>query len=176
MADLERLLNLVRPSEERQPYSRWDDVEARLGFALPGDYKWLVDTYGAGSFDHFLYVLQPETRFEPIRLEPAVTRSAASLASLRAAPRSNVPFAEGELIPVAKTDNMDAVYWVRRPADDPDKWTIAVLEGGGVTWAEFAGGIVDYLGATFDGSFRVPFLPEDFPSDDLQFGPAPEAP
>ena len=109
------------------------------------------------------------------RLEPAVAGSATSLASLRAAPRSNVPYTEGELVPVAKTDNMDVVYWVRRPADDANKWTIAVLEGGGVTWAQFDGGIVDYLGATFDGSFRVPFLPEDFPSDDLAFQPAPEA-
>ncbi|MET0424558.1 MAG: hypothetical protein ABW046_11815, partial [Actinoplanes sp.] len=105
-----------------------------------------------------LTVLLPQTRFAAIRLEPQIEMAEESLASLRTT-SVQVPFAEGELLIAAKTDNMDVVYWVRRPAENPDEWTVAVL-GRGMKWVEFDGGLVRFLAEIYSGGFRVPFFPK----------------
>jgi hypothetical protein len=35
-----------------------------LGFSLPVDYRALVETYGEGSFDDFLWLLHPKPKSE----------------------------------------------------------------------------------------------------------------
>lgn len=157
MDEVERLSAVAPPPSGVAPYTGWHELERRLGTRLPHDYKRLVDTYGSGSFGDFLAVLVPETRFPAVHLETQLVKAEESLASLRGT-SVQVPFATGELLLIAKTDNMDAVYWVRRPPDDPDAWTIAIL-GRGMKWAEFEGGIADFLAAVLSGRFKVPFFP-----------------
>ena len=42
MSAVQELRRLVRPPEGVEPVD-WEDVEARLGYVLPSDYKDLVD-------------------------------------------------------------------------------------------------------------------------------------
>ncbi|WP_433043006.1 SMI1/KNR4 family protein [Dactylosporangium sp. CS-033363] len=176
MRDNDRLLSLATPPERVEPFRLWAEVEGRLGTRLPLDYKWLVDSYGAGSFDDFLYVLVPESPFPAIRLEGEVVRAQASLESLRRSSSSEVPYGEGELLPVAKTDNGDAVFWVMRPVADPELWSIAVLEGRGVRWSDYAGGVVAFLADLLSGRHRISWFPDELPSSDVAFQPVPETP
>ncbi|MFI8915143.1 hypothetical protein ACIGW4_26440 [Streptomyces sp. NPDC053513] len=56
---MERLTRIVPPPAGRQPRD-WPEVEARLGSALPEDFKDLVDTYGGGVFDGTVWILEPD--------------------------------------------------------------------------------------------------------------------
>ena len=55
--------NLVRvapvPPGNLRPFCGWAELEQRLGFRLPSDYKALVETYGPGIFGGFIHVFQP---------------------------------------------------------------------------------------------------------------------
>jgi hypothetical protein len=70
MSASEDLLRLAPPpgGEPEPPPVDWARLESSLGASVPSDYKWLVEAYGPGTFDHFLYVLQPESVFEPLQL------------------------------------------------------------------------------------------------------------
>ncbi len=53
---LERLVTVLPPPPHPIPprTEPWADIEARLGFRLPDDYKRIADRYGNGSFGTFL--------------------------------------------------------------------------------------------------------------------------
>ncbi len=53
------LFDLVAPPREPLETGNpktWEQAEARLGSALPSDYKAFIDRYGSGSFDDFILV------------------------------------------------------------------------------------------------------------------------
>jgi hypothetical protein len=162
--DYERLLSLVPPPVEPKGFDNWPELERRLGTPVPADYKWLVSTYGAGSFDSFLHVLQPTSPYKPIRLVESARRAVEVLQFLKRADDEEVPFAPRELLPVAKTENGDTVYWLARPKGSPDEWRIVCNPARSDTWSRFDGGIVDFLTAVYERRHRVPFFPEDFPA------------
>ncbi|MER6110665.1 SMI1/KNR4 family protein [Streptomyces hirsutus] len=55
--DLVRLV--PPPAAPVDARGNWAAVEAGLGVRLPGDYKWLVETYGWGEFCDYLYLRTP---------------------------------------------------------------------------------------------------------------------
>ncbi|MCX5388727.1 SMI1/KNR4 family protein [Streptomyces sp. NBC_00094] len=95
MERLGRITGWTRPAQ--RPDVDWAEVEARLGTALPGDYKRMVETFGAGAFDGYLDLNQ----------EPWT--------DLR----------EDGLLIWAGTEHEDLYCW-RVDGDDPDRWPVAV--------------------------------------------------
>ncbi|MCA2217153.1 SMI1/KNR4 family protein [Jidongwangia harbinensis] len=165
------LLALVPPPSRPAVVPDWAAVEARLGTRLPGDYKWLIETYGSGSFDEFLGVFQPGSRIDGLRLEHQAERTAWALDYLRDG-GEQVPFRNDELLPFGRTDNGDFCYWVRHPADDPDAWTVVVNEARGPEWSAFdGGGAVAFLSMVLSGGHRVSVFPDDFPGAHPAFEP-----
>jgi hypothetical protein len=81
----------------------------------------------------------------------------------------HIPFAEGELLPVAGTDNGDTLYWVIEDPNDPETWTITGNEARNTIWPRFPGGIADFLLAVFSRRTRFPIFPRDFPSRSPRF-------
>lgn len=176
MNSRDELMQLVPPPVETPVASvDWVQLEASLGSALPVDYKWLIGAYGPGKFDDFLFVLQPDSPFEPIRLEHSAQRSLEILEQLSERGEA-IPYAPDELMPVAKTDNGDTIYWVMRPAGDPDSWTIAGNAARNTKWPEFPGGIVDFLAAVFSGRRQFEIFPRDFPDAHPVFEKLPDRP
>ncbi|KAB8167142.1 hypothetical protein FH609_012170 [Streptomyces sp. 3MP-14] len=172
MSDREELLRLVPPPEGVSVRVDWPALEEELGSPLPSDYKWLVERYGPGSFDNFLHVLQPTSPFPPIRLVSSADRAAEILDQLRA--NEDIPFPTEDLLPVAKTDNGDTLYWVTRPPNDPDSWTLTGNAARNRKWPLFDGGIVAFLVATLSGAHRMEILPNGFPTDSPVFVPIPD--
>jgi SMI1-KNR4 cell-wall len=169
------LMQLVPPPAEVSDAAvDWEQLEASLGVELPGDYKWLISTYGPGKFDDFLYVLQPTSPFGPIRLEESAQRSTEILEQLATGQREVLPYAPRELMPVAKTDNGDTVYWVKKLGVDPGSWIIVGNGARNAKWPEFNGGIVDFLMAVLSGSRRFEIFPRSFPSAHPLFEKLPE--
>ena len=171
MASEEPLAQLVPPPRRDQLEAPdWSAVHERMGVALPRDYKWLVERYGAGTFDGFLHVFQPAASIDAICLEHQVERAAWTLNYLRER-GENVPYAETDLLPVAGDDNGNTYYLLRRPVEDPDLWTVVINEARGPQWESFDGGLTDFVHAALSRSRRFVLLPEDFPGDEPTFSP-----
>jgi hypothetical protein len=171
---LNELVGLVAPPAGPRPQIDWPGVESVLSFRLPADYKSVIETYGSGQFDAFLTLYQPVTPFLTIELGYQAKRQSEILAHLRASGSEHIPFVEGELLPVAGTDNGDTVYWVREDPNDPESWTITGNEARNTAWPRFPGGIADFLVAVLSRRTRFPIFPEDFPSRRPQFEPETE--
>lgn len=163
MAALDELVNLVRPPDRARAEIDWESVEARIGTSLPSDYKALVEIYGPGTFGNFLHVFQPVTPFLTIELTYQAQRQEEILNYLRDQGREIIPFTRGELMPVARTDNGDTLYWVKCPLGSPDAWTITGNEARNTIWPEFAGSITGFLYAVMSRALRFEIFPTDFP-------------
>jgi hypothetical protein len=79
----------------------------------------------------------------------------------------------GGLLPWGVTANGDWGYWITEPSGDPDAWPIAISVDRGPEWFRHPGPLTRFLVEVLEGSVRVPFFPDDFPSDDPAFIPAP---
>lgn len=164
----DELLLIAPPVRDGQTIAVvWETFEASLGFGLPQDYKWLVDTYGPGKFGNFLHVLQPYSESKYIRLDYCLARGREVLRELSR--NEEQPYPVDELVPVATTDNGDTIYWVATPIDTPDVWTITGNEARGVRWPNFEGGIVDFLVAMLTGRRYFEIFPRSFPSSGPEF-------
>lgn len=113
---------------------------------------------------------QPGASVDAIRLEHQVERAAWTLNYLRER-GENVPYAESELLPVARDDNGNTCYLLRRPAEDPDLWTLVINEARDSRWETFDGGLTDFIYAVLSGNLRFDIFPEDFPDDEPTFSP-----
>jgi hypothetical protein len=161
----DRLLDLIpAPPSERVPVD-WIAVERRLGLRLPPDYKRIIDTYGLGLFDRFLWILHPTTPNSNLRLDKQIEIARWALAEV------NDVFAEPhELTAWARTENGDTCYWLTRDhSDDPDHWHIAVNESRGPDWEVFDLSTTGWLEAVLSGRLHIPLFPDDFPSTSPNF-------
>jgi hypothetical protein len=163
MGALDDLVSLIPPPQRARIDVDWETVEAGVGTVLPGDYKALVEIYGPGSFGDFLFVFQPVTPFLTVELAYQARRGEEILDHLRDVGQESIPFGRGELMAIAGTDNGDTLYWVRRPQDQPDAWTITGNEARNTTWPQFSGGLASFLHAVMSRALRFPIFPKDFP-------------
>jgi hypothetical protein len=145
-------------------------VEQEVGSRLPADYKELVAVYGAGSWDEFLHVFQPAQPNEYVDLARQGERARWALDYLQAG-GERIPYPIADLLAVARTDNGDTVYWLQRPRESPDTWTIVVNEARVDDWVEYDGAVVDFLADVLSAVFRCGVFPEDFPSRRPRFTP-----
>ena len=131
---------------------------------LPPDYLELTRTYGAGQFDEFVWLLVPDAANPDLDLERQATVRVQALRDTG----EHIPY--DPLIPFAFTDNGDVVYW--HAEGEPHAWKVVANESRGPEWFAFDGTATEFLLATLRGDVRVPFFPEDYPSDEPDFTPA----
>lgn len=166
---LEALIPPTRPSLSEVD---WTAIEQRLRLRLPADYKRLVEAYGLGSFDGFIWVLQPSETNQHLDL---LRQRKVRLDALRArqADGEVSPFGIDEdheaLAPWAITDNGDVCYWVMNESNKPEQWTVAVNEARGPRWEMFDGSASEFLVGVLSRSLSVGLFPEDFPSEQPTF-------
>ena len=107
----------------------WSAVETQLHTALPDDYKALIQTYGTGGFNEFIYVLNP---FAANRYRNLFALKDDILSAYRTL-QQNFPdeypepaYPEpGGLLPWARCDIGDEFFW--RTAGAPNTWTVVAI-------------------------------------------------
>ena len=170
---LSRILPVPEHPVEVPDPGRWNEVERAVGISLPPDYKAFVSTYGTGSIDDFLMVLNPFSDRPALRLQDFGEKMLGVLRETRAEgvdppPYPIHPEPDG-LLPWGATDNGDWCYWVASPTDDAARWRIAVNMSRGPDWFDHPGPLTAFLADLLSRAVRVPFLPEEFPSSPVAF-------
>lgn len=142
----------------------WTEAERILGLALPRDYKRLIAAYGTGSFDDFLWVLNPfaGNRFLNLMGRKDMTLDAyesawelipeqrSFLAHLRA----------GDLLAWGITDNGDEMYW--RTSGAPDGWPTVLYESRGPLYEVHELPVTGFLARLLTGELQTEVFPADF--------------
>lgn len=125
----------------------WAAVEARLGTALPGDYKRLVEIFGGeGAFDGFLRLQVPDApsagsdivRHTEWLGEWARTRGGGLWEPYPVYP------APGGVLQWAGTEQADQVYWLT-DGPDPDRWPVLAQEDVPDSWRRFDGSTGEFV-------------------------------
>ncbi|SEM02842.1 SMI1/KNR4 family protein [Streptacidiphilus jiangxiensis] len=174
---VEQLAQLLQGSRRNRAEDRavdWAGVESTLGTALPGDYKEFVEHVGGGYLDGYLYLLEPDCPNENYDLAESTEERTEAFDYLWDSAEDR-PAELGDpgarLIPFASTDNGEFLYWLARPEQDPDAWTVMVNEARGEWWERFDLGFAPLLLGLLRGGIRSEILTDDFPTTPHTFEP-----
>ncbi|PLW72642.1 SMI1/KNR4 family protein [Streptomyces sp. SCUT-3] len=153
-ASVARLTEILPPPATPQPKD-WEAVERELGTPLPSDYKQLVDTYGGGVFDETIWLLEPGCPDENYDLLAASKEREEVLGEL---------WGTGEPKPVELQEEGaralpwgygegggEFLYWLVRPGQDPDSWTVMINEGRGPEWERHPMSCTQFLVSVLTG-------------------------
>ncbi|OIJ88257.1 hypothetical protein [Streptomyces colonosanans] len=124
----------------------WAAVEARLGTSLPGDYKRLVEAFGAGAFDGYLQLQIPDAGFESediVRRVERLDERARTHGSDLWRPYKVYP-APGGLLKWGSSVQADGFYWLTEDPD-PDRWPVLVTEDIPDSWERFDGPTAEFV-------------------------------
>ncbi|OQQ17824.1 hypothetical protein B0675_12490 [Streptomyces sp. M41(2017)] len=133
---------------------------------LPQSHGALVDAYGTGCFDEFLWIFAAGADNANLDIEIA-TGAMRSILDSKAAPDLREALARhqsepGDLIQWGTTDNGDPLLWI--PDGDPADWPTVIIQAGQlefiVSSRTSTGVVLDLL----TRELQPPFFPEDFPS------------
>ncbi|MFD9030176.1 SMI1/KNR4 family protein [Streptomyces sp. NPDC059567] len=170
--DVERLTWIVPPPAERGPRG-WSTVEARLGSALPQDFKDLVDTYGGGAFDETVWVLEPDCAdrdYDLLAMKEERAEVLARLWEIGPEPRPEQLAVEGAgLLPFASIEGTGAyLYWLTTEDGRPEDWTVLVNAGRGPEWEHHPVQSARFILSVLTGELRSGIL-GDLPVDGHTF-------
>ncbi len=144
----------------------WSQVERSL-CALPDDYKVLVGAYGAGSFDHFIWVLSPFSKNQYLNLIEQAKLAREAHESLRrdfSEPPYYPFFPENSgLLPFGITDNGDYLYW--KTAGSPKNWPVIIGAAREPKYEIFKCSVSEFLADILSRRITCNIFPADFPSD-----------
>lgn len=149
----------------------WGEIEARLGCALPDDYKEYIETFGLGCLDGFLYVFSPFSENRNLNLFAQVETRLAALRELKASSRDEVQYPlfpeTGGLLPWGASDNGDVLFWLTE--GQANEWGVVINAGRDARCEEYAGGMAYVLSQLLSGAAVSKIFPVDFPSNQPAF-------
>ncbi|MFJ5926514.1 SMI1/KNR4 family protein [Kitasatospora sp. NPDC092948] len=164
---------LPRPASARP--KDWDSVRRQLGTDLPADYKAFIDSYGGGCVDAYLWILEPGCVNEYYDLFEAVEERAEAneyLWSSGEPKPAELDHRDTRVIPWASTDNGEFLYWLAKPGQDPDQWTVMVNEARGPWWEHFDLTLTRFLARSLTRETRSEILSDLYPTIPHDFQPS----
>lgn len=159
--DVASLVAVVPPPDE-VPQVDWPEVFTALGTELPPDYVALIDTYGGGCFDGYLWLLAPDTSYGLLEVAEEREKAFEELFDWE-----DRPCGAARVIPWATTDNGEYVYWI--VDGEPAEWVVAVDEARGDGWERHEMGCVEFLRATLTGEVRCELFWGAYPAQPHTF-------
>ncbi|MFD5323493.1 hypothetical protein [Streptomyces sp. NPDC127092] len=161
MIALDTLVRLCPPPSDPPPSVDWTRTERALGTALPADYKRLVETYGEGVFDETIWLLVPDSAHDDCDLYAQTTERDEILAGLWEFEAKPVGLEEAgaRVLPWAFEEGTGAfLYWLARPGQHPDDWTVLYNEGRGPLWENHGMGCLAFLLAVLTGTAETSYF------------------
>ena len=164
---LERLRSIVPPPAEpleAGAADQWPRVEGELGTALPEDFKRFTELYGSGTFDEFLYLLNPFAADPAGNLLAARDTMLKGYAETRAKFPDRLPIPPwpepGGLLPLGRTDNANELYWLT--GDEPSAWPVVAFTGRSTQHEVHHHPVTDFLALLLSGKLPTKVFPDSF--------------
>ncbi|MER6222308.1 SMI1/KNR4 family protein [Streptomyces sp900105755] len=170
---LRELLDLYGLSP-RGTSKAWDSVEERLGTGLPRDYKELVEAFGAGRFDAHIWLLEPQCPNQAYDLEfdnDGRMDDLEDFWEMGEEKPAELDEAGSRLVSWGSTPSGEVLYWLVRPHQDPDRWTVMVNESRGPRWEHFETDCTEFLSGILTGRLRSRILASRLPAAEHEFRP-----
>ncbi|MFF3597225.1 hypothetical protein [Kitasatospora indigofera] len=124
----------------------WAAAEARIGTALPGDYKQLAEVFGYGAFDGYLGLHLPGagSRSGDIVLHAEWLGEWAGAHSSDLWKPYEVYPAPGRLLQWVASETADQFYWLTE-GPDPDMWPALASDETHGSWERFDGTTAEFV-------------------------------
>ena len=166
------LLQILPPPNISPRTHQWNQVETELHVCLPDDYKQLIETYGCGSINEFLWFLSPFVENEWLNLNKRFKfLKDAHLLSKEVLPQYTPPynFYDGEtgLFPWAFTDNGDVLYWNFGATSGE----VVVINSRNWEYDAYQMDISDFLVLLLENKLESKIFPPDFVREENYFSP-----
>ncbi|MEU3777763.1 hypothetical protein AB0F11_32150 [Streptomyces sp. NPDC032472] len=162
LESLDALSRLCPPPADPPRAVDWAQAERILGTALPADYKQLVETYGHGTFDDTIWLLVPDSVHGDCDLLAQTAERDEILADLwEMGEKKPAGLLESgaRVLPWAFEEGTGAfLYWLVRPGQHPDEWTVLYNEGRGPLWEAHDMGCVAFLLAVLTGTAETEYF------------------
>ncbi|MEU1202707.1 SMI1/KNR4 family protein [Streptomyces sp. NPDC005813] len=162
MHALDALVRLCPPPAEPPLSVDWARAEHALGTTLPADYKQLVAVFGDGIFDDTIWLLVPDSAYSDCDLQAQTTERDEILADLWEAGEekpTGLLEAGARVLPWAFEEGTGAfLYWLARPGQHPDEWTVLYNEGRGPLWEHHDMGCLAFLLAVLTGTAETEYF------------------
>lgn len=168
---VDRLTEIVTPPQSAGIEVDWEEVARAVGTPVPADYVELIERYGGGRFDEYLWLLEPDAR-SYYDLTEKIDDREGDLEDLwdggeAKPPQLEVPGARA--IAWASTDNGEYLYWLAEEGREPEEWTVLVNEARGERWEHFEMGCAEFLFSSLTGDVRSELLWSRYPADPHKF-------
>ncbi|MFC9325677.1 hypothetical protein [Kitasatospora sp. NPDC057015] len=124
----------------------WAAAEARIGTALPGDYKQLAEVFGYGAFDGYLQLHLPgagSTSGDIVLYAEWLGEWAGAHAGDLWKPYGVYPV-PGGLLQWAASETADRFYWLTE-GPDPDRWPVLASDETHDSWERFDGTTAEFV-------------------------------
>lgn len=161
------------PANPVETGGSWLDVEDAIGSKLPDDFKEFIRSYGSGTIDHFLSVLNPFSSRPALNLLEQSKRQLEALRELHDDFDEKNPFelypTLGGLLPVAITDNGDVIHWLT--SGNAPEWTVVVNEARSPDYEQFECDLTTFLERVLNKSVTCRAFPSSAFSGDAEFNP-----
>jgi hypothetical protein len=142
-------------------------IEEELEHQLPADYRKLMEVYGPGCFDEFMWLYRnfPENGNLDIRHR---TQKARRVFSGSASSNLNIMLdgleaTRQDVISWGGTNNGDLCIWVA--VGSSDQWPIIVVDAREDIYLKFRGSVTEFLLAFLRRNMVSDIFPDDFPSE-----------
>ncbi|MFD4261265.1 hypothetical protein ACFWR9_27470 [Streptomyces sp. NPDC058534] len=142
---------------------------------IPASHKALIETYGTGCFDEFLWIFAEGAQSGQLDI-PERTRDLRTVLQRKKLNAIHDDLGEqkfdaDDLIQWGVTDNADLLTWIARGS--PEEWPTAIIQAGQlravVSPRSSTATVLDLL----TRATVVPFFPPDFPADRPEFSTNP---
>lgn len=168
----ELLFQLCRPPQRPPSNPNWVAVEDALGLAVPLDLKELIEVYGPGAFNGFLWILQPS--YENVNLDIVEVDRRSKTALARLNEEQTVGYLKGVSTQISRltawaiTDNGDVCYWTD-DISNGEGYVILVNEDRAPRWCSFRGSFGSFLCDVLTDRFDCSVFPDDLTTDGVFF-------
>jgi hypothetical protein len=171
---VDRLMEIVPPPAPAGAEVDWEDAARALRTALPADYRQLIERYGGGQFDQYLWLLEPASRslYDLIEIVEEREEALEYLWSGGEAKPTLLDAPGVRAIAWGSTDNGEYLYWLVRPGSVPDEWTVLVNEARGEEWEHFEMGCAEFLVGTLTAGVRSDLFWSRYPTYPHTFRPS----
>ena len=125
----------------------WNKFQEKVDVVFPDDYKMIINYYGTGGIDNFLWFLTPFELDENVNYICQMNKMLDAYKESKYMFHDDFPYRifpdKNGLLPWGYTDNGDELYW--KTSDKHSDWEIVIYESRSVEYYHYKMGIAEFL-------------------------------